>query len=207
MFKSVEEIKNHYNIDFYENNNNYIYTDVILKIYNNQINKLTQMELNDYIILNYIGFYYHTIRDYNMMKKYYMMSIAKGNIASMYNMGYYYQYIEKDYQEMKKYYNMAIMNGCSGSMNNIGYYYQHIENRYEEMKKYYMMAIEKGNTNSMNNMGYYYYLINDYDMMKKYFKMAIDMGCTRTMYNMWYYYKNIEKNYFEMAKYYPINWN
>jgi hypothetical protein len=70
-----------------------------------------------------------------------------------------------------------------------------------------MMAIEKGNTNSMNNMGYYYYLINDYDMMKKYFKMAIDMGCTRTMYNMWYYYKNIEKNYFEMAKYYPINWN
>jgi len=55
---------------------------------------------------NCIGTYYYNQKDYDNMKKYYLMAIEKGNDSSMYNLGTYY-YEQKDYDNMKKYYLMA----------------------------------------------------------------------------------------------------
>jgi TPR repeat protein len=54
--------------------------------------------------MNNLGYYYHKIeKNYDMMKKYYMMAIDKDYSVSMRNLGYYYRDIEKDYRMMKKY--------------------------------------------------------------------------------------------------------
>jgi TPR repeat protein len=48
---------------------------------------------------------------YDLMKKYYLMDIEKGNSEAMFNFGNYYRYIEKNYDLMEKYYLMASDHG------------------------------------------------------------------------------------------------
>jgi TPR repeat protein len=95
-------------------------------------------------------------KNYEEMKKYYLMAIENGNSNAMFHLGLYYYYIEKNYEEMKKYYLMAIENGNSYAMYNLGYYYENIEKNYEEMKKYYLMAIENGHSRAMYALCTYY---------------------------------------------------
>jgi TPR repeat protein len=59
--------------------------------------------------MNNLGYYYQYIEyNYDLMKKYYLMSIKKGFSNAMYNLGYYYEKEENNYKLMKKYYLMAI---------------------------------------------------------------------------------------------------
>jgi TPR repeat protein len=97
-----------------------------------------------------LGVYYQTLKDYDNMKKYYLMAIEEGNSLAMSNLGVYYQTL-KDYDNMKKYYLMAIDKCNNYSMNNLGVYYKEIKD-YDNMQKYYSMAIEKGHHYSMNNL-------------------------------------------------------
>jgi TPR repeat protein len=154
---------------------------------------------NSCAMLN-LGCYYKEQKDYNNMKKYFLMVIEKGNSYALYNLGCYYQYITKDYENMIKYFLMAIEKGCVDSMNRLGCYYYNIK-EYENMMKYYLMAIDKGNVVSMNLLGLFYYKIKDYGNMMKYYLMAIDKGYILSMNNLGKYYYNI-KNYENMVKYY-----
>ena len=126
-----------------------------------------------------LGYYYHSIeKDYDNMKKYYLMAIEKGNSKAMNNLGYYYQHVMEDYDNMKKYYIMAVEKNNSEAMFRLGMYYYNTKD-YDNMKKYYIMAIEKGNSDlqshAMYNLGFYYeYTEKDYDNMKKYYLMAIE---------------------------------
>ena len=67
------------------------------------------------------------------MKKYYLMSIDKGNDDAMSNLALYYQTVEINYEQMKKYYLMSINKGNVIAMSNLGLYYQTVKN-YEQMK-------------------------------------------------------------------------
>ena len=59
-----------------------------------------------------LGLYYKNIYyNYDLMKKYYLMSINNGNINTMYKFGLYYEKEEINYELMKKYYLMAIKEG------------------------------------------------------------------------------------------------
>jgi TPR repeat protein len=153
-----------------------------------------------------LGNYYENIeKNYDLMKKYFLMAIEKGNAHAMNNLGYHYRNIEKNYDLAKKYYLMAISLGDSDAMYNLGHYYEHIEINYDLSKKYYLMAISLGNTDAMCNLGNYYENIEkNYDLMKKYFLMAIEKGNTHAMNNLGYYYEHIEKNYDLSKKYYLL---
>ena len=98
-------------------------------------------------------------KNYDLMKKYYLTAINKGNSIAMCNLGIYYENIEKNYDLMKKYYLMAIDNENTNAMIMLANYYKTIN--YDLMKKYYLMAINNGTTGEenldvMNNLTYYY---------------------------------------------------
>jgi TPR repeat protein len=76
--------------------------------------------------MNNLGHYYQFIDyNYNLMIKYYLMAIEKGNSYAMNNLGYYYEIEEKKYDLMKKYYVMAIKN----------------KNQFHQIKKTNILAI------------------------------------------------------------------
>ena len=171
--------------------------DVISKLLLNE-KKLHSVELN------YLGYYYqHIKKNYELVKKHYLMAIEKGNSNAMNNLGFYYENIENNYGEAKKYYEMAIEKGNGIAMNNLGFYYFKIEKKYDEAKKYYLMAIEKGRGIAMNNLCFYYENIEKkYGEAKKYYLMAIEKGKDIAMNNLGFYYVIIEKKYDEAKKYY-----
>jgi TPR repeat protein len=73
------------------------------------------------------------------MKKYYLMSIDKGNTNAMLLLGSYYKDIKNNYDLMKKYYLMAIDKGNKSAMLHLGSYYKNIERNYDLMKKYFLL--------------------------------------------------------------------
>jgi len=126
-------------------------------------------------ILLKIG-YKHQFEDinYDLMKKYYDMSIKKGNSMALNNMGVYYYNILHNYNEAIKYYKMSIDKGCVKAMLNLGLYYEKIKN-YEEMEKYYQMGVEKGDSDAMYNLGIFYQnKVNEISL--QYFHMAAQKG-------------------------------
>ena len=195
--KDIEEIERLYDIklNYLEN-----YEHIIIDIFKNDN---LNYDLNNSNILWIIGLYYESkIKNYDEMKKYYLMAIELKNDKAMIDLGYYYYYIEKNYDEMKKYYLMAIELNNIGAMVILGYY-SYYEKNYDEMKKCYLMAIKFNNCNAMSNLGYYYQRIEkNYDEMKKYYLMAIELKDDGAMFNLANYYQFIEKNYDEMKKYY-----
>ena len=51
-----------------------------------------------------LGNYYHYIeKNYDEMKKYYLMAVEKGHIKAMNDLGYYYKTIENNHDISKKY--------------------------------------------------------------------------------------------------------
>ena len=177
MQNTIENIKKTYNINISYNSK---YNNIIIDIFNNDNTSFVNQ--NDPIIFNIIGLYYkQKIKDYEQMKKYYLMAIDLGNSDAMFNLGFYYYNI-KDYEQMKKYYLMAIDLGNSYAMYVLGLYYNNIKD-YEQMKKYYLMAINLGNSDAMFNLGFHYCEIEDYEQMNKYLLMAIDSG------NIWAMHK------------------
>ena len=191
------------------NNSNYIKIEnheIINHIYNlykYDIDERNTFKMEDSIIDLYYGVYYEIKKDYDQMKKYYLISIEKGNVSAMYNLGFYYQNVEEDYDQMKKYYLMAIEKGNVSAMYNLGFYYEEIENDYDQMKKYYLVAIEKGDDEAIFNLGLYYDDVEkDYEQMKKYYLMAVEKGNKLAMNNLGLYYQAIKKDYKKMKKYY-----
>lgn len=71
----------------------------------------------------YYGIYYSINKDYDKMKKYYLIAIEQNNALAMNNLALYYEYKERDPNEMKKYFLMAINHNCVTAMYNLGYYY------------------------------------------------------------------------------------
>ncbi len=167
--------------------------DFIEQLFNDGINIINLNEFeNNSNILVFIGIYYKKVeKDYELMKKYYLMAIELGDACAMNNLGLYYEKVEKDYGLMKKYYLMAIELSNSYAMNNLGMYYKNVEKDYELMKKYYLMAIELGNSSAMNNLGWHYEKVEkNYGLMKKYYLMAIELDNSNAMNNLELHFLN-----------------
>ena len=196
-FKTLDDIAIKYELTL--TNNDIKDSSEILEIYNSE-NPEININLDNVNILNWISLYYKNIKNYEKMKKYYLIAIEKENSDAMTNLGIYYYFIEKNHKEAIKYYSMAIEKGNSNAMLRLGCYCELIED-YEEMTKYFLMAIEKDNSNAMYSLGSHYEDIEDYEEMKKYYLMAIEKGNSNAMFKLGYYYENI-KDYQEMTKYY-----
>jgi TPR repeat protein len=81
-------------------------------------------ENNNDVYWTYVGLYYwRKIKDYDLMKKYYLMAIEYGNDKAMFYLGCYYEGVEENYDLMKKYYLMAIECGNDKAMFYLGKYY------------------------------------------------------------------------------------
>ena len=201
MFQTLEELVEELAKTFnYNNIEKYKYLENnILKLYNE--NFIQEIQNGDYNL--WVGNYHScTTKNYDEMKKYYLMAIEDGNSDAMHNLGFHFEN-NKNYDEMKKYYLMAIENGNSSAMNNLGVYYKCVERNYDEMKKYYLMAIENNNTKAMYNLGLYYENTDlNYYVMEKYYLMAIENNNTLAMIKLAKYYSSIESNYYKMKKYY-----
>jgi tetratricopeptide (TPR) repeat protein len=197
VFTSIEEIFKKYSLS-YVNQYKYLEND-ILNLYNN---KLFDKNTTDSNMISMIGRYYYDVeKDYNLMKKYYLMAIELNNSNTMNKLALYYKKNEKDYDLMKKYYLMAIELNNSSAMYNLGNYYKKIEKDYDLMKKYFLMAIELNNSNSLFSLGLYYKNIKkDYDLMKKYYLMAIELNNSKAMNNLENCLNNPLQLYCELIK-------
>ena len=108
----------------------------IKKIYDLLINNIIVEPINDIEYL-YFGFYYQeVIKDFEIMLKYYLKAIQKGNSDAMFNLGSYYKE-QGDYKQMEKYYLEAINNGDNDAMNNLEVHYLENNNYIELIKFYY----------------------------------------------------------------------
>lgn len=135
--------------------------------YDNLNNKMNDIILNDINIMFKLANHYCAIKNYDKMKKYYLICIEKGCTKSMNNLGKYYQNVEKDYEKMKEYYLMAIELNNTESINNmIGYYY-YIEKNYDGMIKYINLGLNLQNNHTITIM---YALLSEteiYDILMK----------------------------------------
>jgi tetratricopeptide (TPR) repeat protein len=115
--------------------------------------------------LNYVGLYYHKVRPfrYDLMMKYYLMAIEKGNDMAMYNYGNYYENIDNGI--MVKYYLMAIEKGNESAMIDYANYLKNVKNDYVGMEKYLIMACEKNNCTALYVLGNYYSYVKKYNKM------------------------------------------
>jgi len=200
-FTSLDDITERNPLVFYDYE--LPYTDLILEMYNNPDIKPENYDLENHIILNLIGQYYHFICiNYEEAKKYYLLAIAKDNKDSMFSLANYYKVVEKNYEEMIKYYLLIIeknTDDAKHAMNDLANYYYY-QDDYEEMIKYHLMAIEKGSICSMKSLGHYYYQIKSYEEMIKYYTMAFDVGDIESIDYLANYYRQI-KDYKKMEKY------
>ena len=85
------------------------------------------------------GIYYKDVeKNYDEMKKYYLMAIENGNVEAMCDLGDYYKHVENNYNEMKKYYMLAIKKGDLIAMENMGgYLKENMALLYKDFEVYY----------------------------------------------------------------------
>src|SRR5438552_2937590 len=130
MEEFIKNLLDQYNYDYV----NIDTKDSLIKIHNLLINNIIFEPLTS-IELLYLAIYYREIsQNYELMKKYYLMAIDKGNSDAMNNLGYYYDKIEENYDLMKKYYLMAIeKRNYDAAKNLLKYYIKNSnENIYDE---------------------------------------------------------------------------
>jgi len=175
------------------------------------IEKLYRLFCHNYIDTNEtdfeyyrnLGIYYYGLKDYDNMKKYYLLAIEIGDSSAMNNLGLYY-FEQGDYKNMIKYYLLSIEKENIYAILNLARYYKK-KGDFENMEKYYLMGIEKGESESMRELGDYYQEKSDYENMVKYYEMAVSKNNTTAMNSLGIYYRDIRlyedkaKEYFTMA--------
>jgi len=118
--------------------NNKNYDDMILIL--EEINNIDGLSEEHQSKSNYyLGKYYFTIKNYDMMKKYLLKS---NNAKSLNILGNYHLYTEINYTLGKKYLMMATKQNYSKAYTSLGLYYDIIEKNHNEMKKCYLNATD-----------------------------------------------------------------
>lgn len=218
---TIKEIEDKYEFTFAEKDGKY--ADVIFRIFNQQQEQRKKEEDNDVLdtekehaefdwsdpyVCHLHGLYHYVVdKNYDKMKRYYLMAIELNYAKSMNYLGIYYNEEEKNFDLAKHYYLMAVEQGLPEAMTNLGSYYEDFEKNYDLAKQYYLMAIEKKFSVAMKYMGDYFAEIEkDTEAMKKYYLMAIEHDHVDSMLALGYYYEknsnDEETNYELMQKYY-----
>lgn len=124
--------------------------NIVYDIYINNIINIQDIEISSDIMVH-LARHYCIIHNYDLMKKYYLMAIEKGNQCAMNNLSVYYFLVEKNNDLAKKYLLMAIETGVINAMINLALIYK-TENNYDMAIKYYIMALENGDNESFYNI-------------------------------------------------------
>jgi tetratricopeptide (TPR) repeat protein len=119
------------------------YKDIILDIYNGDIENLKKYETDD----------------------------CDPNIK--YLIGTFYSITLKDYESGIKYYQKALDGGCSFALNGLAFYYYSIKKDKEKALEYYKRGLETYNDFVIYGLGVYYFNEYDYDNAEKYLKLAL----------------------------------
>ncbi len=198
-FNNINEICSKYK--FILSDDDISYREFILELFNNNIFDSNTSDSN---MLNWIGLYYqYQIKDYESMKKYYLIAFKLDCGPAAHNLGWYYHIEVKNYEIMEKYYLKAIELGCGIAANNLGYYHEIQVIDYQLMKKYYLKAIELGCGIAANNLGdYYRYQEKDYELMEKYYLKAIELSYNQGLENLEDFYSNDKLKLYKIL----INW-
>ena len=178
-------------------------TEYIEKLYRLFCHNYIDTNETDFEYYRNLGIYYYGLKDYDNMKKYYLLAIEIGDSSAMNNLGLYY--LEQgEHDNMMKYYLLSIEKENIFGILNLARYYKS-QKDYDNMKKYYLMGIEKEEDTSMKELGEYYEYEKDYINMIKYYEMAILKNNTFAMNSLGKYYRDIKldedkaKEYFTMA--------
>jgi hypothetical protein len=148
--KRIEKIRIKY--QDYLKNINTKYDNFILKIFDENeefnVNSLDINNLNDSIILNLIGLYYHEILQDFEAEKYYLKSIELGNLNTYYNLAHFYYWIEGDANKGIEYSLKSIEFGNDYAMVFMGNHYKNFagcKNDLELSRDYYAMSAKLNN--------------------------------------------------------------
>lgn len=179
---------------------------------------LKGVELNIAAAMYNLANLYRKERKFNLMKKYYLMAIDKGDIESITSLGTFYRH--KNVNKSIKYFLMGVSKDNLNAMENLALYYKDIK-EYDLMIKYFLMVIEnekcKGikcgkngykynpRLHTLNRclikLGEYYEQIYDFKNMIKYYMQGVDMNHKLSMCKLGDYYER-EGDYEQMKKYY-----
>jgi tetratricopeptide (TPR) repeat protein len=172
-------------------------------VYDLLINKIIPVFTTDTSseIYMFLARFYQLEEDYDNMIKYDLLAIEKGNILSMFVLGYYFK-DKHEYDNMLKYFLMGIEKGSILCACSLGSYYYKIQNL-DAAIKYYLISIAAGGINAMINVGHCYYFKNDIINTVKYYSMAYDNGIISTANDLGDHYKGIN-DFDNMIKYYLI---
>ena len=172
------------------------------KIYDLLINHIT-FDSTVLIEVIYLAYYHFINKNYDLMKKYYLIGIDQKCSTCITNLGNYYEQ-EKDYEQMEKYYLMGIDNGDIYAMVRLGIYYKNINNNILS-EKYCSMCVAFCDADMLNTIAQYYRLvIEDYIKMEEYYLLAIEKGNANAMNNLAHYYHATNQKHDEMIKYYQM---
>lgn len=186
---------------------------VHIQIPNDHLKRIYDLFLSDILFepmnsieYGYVGIYYEYKKNYDLMKKNYLIAINLGNVNSMVNLAYYYLECKINRKEnqndelIEKYYIMAVELGNTTAMLHLGVYHDYNRN-YPKMEKYYLMAAENGNSYGYLNLGQHH--VNNYnnDSAIYYLLKAIYADNTEAMFVLGSLYRNRYSNYDEMKKY------
>lgn len=139
------------------------------RIINNKIeikNLLTEINKGNSDAIYELGNLYNKYKDFDNMKKYYLMAIEKNNSYAMNSLANYYKK-QKDYDNMLIYYLMSIDQGNRLALYNLALYYKEI-GKFEESLKYFKMASKRGDKEAIEEIIDYYTKINNSNKILKY---------------------------------------
>lgn len=153
--------------------------------------------------LGYIYQFYE--KNYDKMKKYYLIAIDKGDIASMLHLGVYYD--GNDYKKAEYFYKMAANTKSSNSfLTNeaklmLAILYEK-QNNISSMKHYLQMSIiEHKNKYAMLKMALYYKNKFKYNKMMTYYDMLISVGSYEIFRHVCEHYIYVENDIKKMLHY------
>lgn len=162
----------------------------------------------NYILTVCIALYYLHKAKFDLVIKYCLMAIEKGNNHhAMVMLANYYDFnsgVANYYQLAEKYYLMAIENGNVKAMNDLAMYYYACR-KISDAIYYYKMAIDNYYDFSMYLLGKHYKDNSKYELMKEYYYMAIEECNAYAMKSLASYFYDVEKNVELAIKYYLMS--
>lgn len=121
------------------------------------------------------GLQYQKEKNYDLMKKYYLMAIEKGCGKAMLNLGTHYRYVETNFDLMKKYYLMALEKDQTDAIFYLRSYYRYVEINDYLFSQYELMM--NGNIDTIINLASHYQNVEkNHEFMMILSSIAISKG-------------------------------
>lgn len=149
-----------------------------------------------------LGYERELKKDYDNMKKYYLLAIENNNARAACRLANYYKE-QCAYDDMEKYYLLAIENGNFIAANNLAVHYE-TQHNYDGMVKYYLLALEHGILVAAWNLAIHYHLWRNHADAIKYYLLSAECDHSNLLKNLASCYEETG-NFVEAFKYHALN--